>query len=322
MDNRVSLFSFDRTGSTMLKGAAILLVLLGHAGIVRMGGAGGVALFLILSGYGLNSSCESRGLKGYWRKRIRKVWLPYFFVGLLDVFVLKVRGAGAVLCTLLGLDLGLIADLTMWYISYIFYWYLAYYLASRMTGKCPGENRRRLLLTGALLLASVLGVFLGRLGFWHRGSLSTAYCICFPLGVMMSCLREFKVSRAARTGFWALVLLGCSAYLCLPYFSIPDLTYFTALSMAGAAIAVFQLLPIRGLPEKLLLLAGAYSFPIYLFEGLFRLCLPGWRQSMGFWMADLAFLAASIAAGALYWTLYRAAEKRITARTTNTENKT
>ena len=84
-EERLPLLALDRRKSGVLRGIAILLVLLGHTKIVRLGGAGGVALFLIVSGYGLHCSWESGGPEGYWRKRAQKVWLPYFFVGLLAV---------------------------------------------------------------------------------------------------------------------------------------------------------------------------------------------------------------------------------------------
>ena len=79
MNERAPVLALSRDVSAMLKGIAILLVLLGHTGVVRMGGAGGVALFLIVSGYGLHCSWESGGPEGYWRKRAQKVWLPYIF---------------------------------------------------------------------------------------------------------------------------------------------------------------------------------------------------------------------------------------------------
>ena len=297
----------------MLRGVAILLVLLGHTKIVRMGGAGGVALFLILSGYGLNCSCEQHGLKDYWRRRVQKVWLPYFFVGVLDVFLLKPRGAGAVLCTLTGLDLGLIADKTMWYLSYIFFWYLAYYVLTRLFGGFPGQKRRIFIIAG-LLLACVPCVLLSGLGFWYAGSLSKAYFLCFPLGVGMSVCREIRASRTLRTAFWTAVLLGCAVYLCLLYLNIINLTYLTAMATAGAAIAVLQLIPVGGILKSALLRVGAYSYPLYLFEGLFLLRWTDWVTAMpAKWMADLAFFAASAAAAVLYWKLYRALEKRLSA---------
>ena len=312
-DKRVSLLTLDRDAGNMLRGIAILLVMLGHTKIVRMGGAGGVALFLILSGYGLNCSCESKGPKGYWLRRIKTVWLPYFFVGVLDVFLLKPRGAGPVLCTLAGLDLGMIADPTMWYISYVFFWYLAYYVLARLFGGFPVQ-KRRIFITAGLLLACAPCVLLSRLGFWHAGSLAKTYVLCFPLGVGMSACREIRSPRSWRTALWAAVLLGCAAYLCLPLLGVRDLTYLTAMAMAGAAIAVLQLIPVGGVLGSALLRVGAYAYPLYLFEGLFLLRWNGWVTAMpAKWSADLAFFAASAAAAVLYWSLYRALEKRLSA---------
>lgn len=37
----------------------------------------GVAMFLLLSGYGLNESYKKSGLKGFWRKKLLRVALPY-----------------------------------------------------------------------------------------------------------------------------------------------------------------------------------------------------------------------------------------------------
>lgn len=311
-DTRSELLSLDRSKSGILRGVAILLVLLGHTGLVRMGGAGGVALFLLLSGYGLNSSCEQRGLGEFWQRRLRKVWLPYLFVGVLDVLVLKPRGAGAVLCTLLGLDLGLHADATMWYISYIFFWYLAYWLLARLVAGVAALRRRRILLTAGLFLACALCLLLCRLGFWHAGSLAKAYIACFPLGVLMSCCREYRTAKTLRSCFWTAVGLGCAAYLCLPLLGIMDLTYLTALSMAGLAVAAVQLTQPRGLAEKLLGGVGEYAYALYLFEGLF---LPTWRswtaQGVPLWAADLSFFAVTAGAAVLYWKLYRAIEKRL-----------
>ena len=77
------------SSSLVLKGIAIFLVLLCHfAGFYSRGGirlftpAGGigVAIFLILSGYGLNESWKRNHGKGWWRKRLLKVFLPYAII--------------------------------------------------------------------------------------------------------------------------------------------------------------------------------------------------------------------------------------------------
>ena len=72
-----------------MRGVAILLVLLCHmAGTFFDGrvvyftplGGIGVAIFLMLSAYGLNESYIKHGLTNWWRKRLIAVWIPYFII--------------------------------------------------------------------------------------------------------------------------------------------------------------------------------------------------------------------------------------------------
>ena len=70
-----SLFQIEKEASLALKGIAILLVLLRHLGYVPWSDAGGVNLFLILSGYGLTCSIGENGLKDYGIKKFHKIWL-------------------------------------------------------------------------------------------------------------------------------------------------------------------------------------------------------------------------------------------------------
>ena len=138
----------------MLRGIAILFVLLGHIGYYVRGGAGGVVLFLVLSGYGLNLSCEKNGLDFFWSKRIRKVFLPYWIVGLFVLVGWRVTSPRMMLCTLLGLDFGQLADPTMWYISFLLLWYLLYYVLALLTRRIRDPRGRTALLLAGLFAAS------------------------------------------------------------------------------------------------------------------------------------------------------------------------
>ena len=72
-----------------MRGVAILLVLLCHmvgtffngrvVCFTPLGGIG-VAIFLMLSAYGLNESYIKHGLTNWWRKRLIAVWIPYFII--------------------------------------------------------------------------------------------------------------------------------------------------------------------------------------------------------------------------------------------------
>lgn len=75
---------FSKDTTTIFKGVAILMIVMGHVGqLVPFSrpftplGAIGVALFLLCSGYGIEKSFLKNGRKDSWKKRIINVWLPY-----------------------------------------------------------------------------------------------------------------------------------------------------------------------------------------------------------------------------------------------------
>lgn len=87
-------FSFmSRDFTTAIKGFAILMVVWAHMG-ARLGVGGiqfiagvGVALFLICSGYGLEMSYQKNELKGFWKKRFLKVYIPFWIVELVGLLI-------------------------------------------------------------------------------------------------------------------------------------------------------------------------------------------------------------------------------------------
>lgn len=86
----------DRNYTTAIKGFSILTVVWAHSGAqLSVGGiqfiAGiGVALFLMCSGYGLEVSYEKNGLKGFWKKRLLGVCLPFWVVELVGFDIVKI----------------------------------------------------------------------------------------------------------------------------------------------------------------------------------------------------------------------------------------
>ena len=75
--------------TSCMRGGAILLVVLCHmVGTFFKGkivyftplGGIGVAIFLMLSAYGLNESYKKHGLVNWWKKRVIAVWVPYFVI--------------------------------------------------------------------------------------------------------------------------------------------------------------------------------------------------------------------------------------------------
>ena len=309
MENQRLLFSFDKEESQLLKGCAILMVILGHLNYFIWGGAGGVALFLLMSGYGINTAYEQYGLAGYWRKRIRKVWLPYFIVGLFDVVALNIREADHILCTLIGLDFGRIADGTMWYISYIMLWYLMYYLSVLPAVKRKRSTRRFICAIG-MVAGMFLMRYLSKTGFWNVWRGAKVYIIFFPLGFLLSWLRDLRVKDSLWKMVWLVFLFISSVYL----FRIYGNMYTTkmALSMSVLAISVIKIVPLDGRIKRALLFFGEYSYPLYLFEGMFlRVRLDWFIRAEAQVFIDLIFFAVTIAAAVIFKTAYECFEKML-----------
>lgn len=82
--------SINRNNTTILKGLAILGIVIGHIWgrytrfYTPVGGIG-AALFLILSGYGLQMSYKKNGMKNFWKKRIFTVLIPYIISRILSI---------------------------------------------------------------------------------------------------------------------------------------------------------------------------------------------------------------------------------------------
>ncbi|MGM9959222.1 MAG: acyltransferase family protein [Erysipelotrichaceae bacterium] len=127
---------FGRTNAKVMKGVAILAVMLCH--LMGMFGGGtalftplggiGVSIFLMLSAYGLNESFIGGGYKFWWRKRIIAVFIPYFLTQ--SILYWPFRDFNLV---------DFVLDITLinpkycygWYLNYILICYIAFYIVIR-----------------------------------------------------------------------------------------------------------------------------------------------------------------------------------------------
>ena len=125
----------DRNYTTAIKGFSILTVVWAHSGArLSVGGiqfiAGiGVALFLMCSGYGLETSYEKNGLKGFWRKRLLGVCLPFWVVELIGMLA---TGTSSVKTYLLDFCFLKAATSYGWFMGYIVICYLIFYAVKRL----------------------------------------------------------------------------------------------------------------------------------------------------------------------------------------------
>lgn len=298
-----STLEFSRRELTMLKGVAILLVLLGHVQHIIYGGAAGVALFLLASGYGIHESFCENGTKQYWTKRMKKVYLPYLLVAVVNVLANWPCGKKKLLITLFGLDFGLNLDATMWYISFIFFWYAVFFLLSITVGKVKKPLVRYLLEAALLFIVGHYCKSLHTVAF-HAYAGSSRYCYIFPIGVCMSMVNRTGIRAyldKVKKPFWVCVLLLCAAYQLRTYGG-EKFTAGTTLTMAFLFIAAGKLVSLPWKIQEGLCWLGKYSYGIYLVEGLIMVRKLQWFAVLELtFLMDVAFISASVVVGYFFW---------------------
>ena len=196
----------QKTHTSVCKGLAILLILFVHlcaailpASFARLAtpfGGTAVAVFLFLSGYGLNESCKTNHLSHFWSKRIRGVLIPY-----LAVFVIYVIAMHADLTLSEGLLLLFTVkdrpDYYFWYVGYQFLCYGLFYFAVKLS------NRRNVkccvLLIGALM------------SFIFLNELRAEQSLSFVLGVAASDYQIVKKALGRGRTFLLMLCVGIGA---------------------------------------------------------------------------------------------------------------
>lgn len=287
-----------------IKAIGILFVLFGHTQQILWGGASGVAMFLIVSGYGMAESYLNKGLGLFWNKRIKAVWLPYFVAAVMKLLGMWGGGRSYIAATLLGADFSRNIDPTMWYISFVFLWYLIFYAAAKLTelAKLEGRAKSAALSIICLLMCIPYRYICLHTRVFDMYSGAGVYVVFFPLGVMLSTLNrlDFEAYRKHESGIWAVVLFFSTALIIRKY--RPD-GYGTAVALAFAMqmMAVVKLVPTGERLTKVLGWFGKYAYAIYLFEGVVLGRRAMWFANFGAQInIDIAFAVVSIAMGYVF----------------------
>ena len=123
---------FDQKETTSVRGMAILMIAIFHLFIawewprvVNLPGSVGVAAFLFLSGFGINESYKKTGLKEYWRKKLRRIMIPFWLFSTLLFFVRQTFNWHDYL-----LEVAFIKS-DYWFIPYLVWCYLLYWIVQR-----------------------------------------------------------------------------------------------------------------------------------------------------------------------------------------------
>lgn len=124
-------FDWNRDYTNLLRGVAILFVVLHHVANIYgiryftpLGGVG-VAMFLILSGYGLSESFSKKKLDNFWRNKFFKVLIPCWIVDILfSIINFKQLSLSTFIGNMLCININ-------WYIRYLFYWYFIFFVVQK-----------------------------------------------------------------------------------------------------------------------------------------------------------------------------------------------
>lgn len=126
----------NRYQTEALRGIAIIMVIISHyslaMGIPFLGflGGVGVALFLFLSGYGLNESYKKNGLNKYFSKKVYRVMIPYWILMItLALLFWKTFNYKIFLLDIFGIKT------SYWYIGFIIRWYIIFYVSKLLPNK-------------------------------------------------------------------------------------------------------------------------------------------------------------------------------------------
>lgn len=267
--------------------AAIIIILQHVSGgfgiryLTPFGGIG-VAIFLILSGYGLNESYKKKpGMGGYWKSKIIRVLIPYVIVSTIMVAMQFLVGAE-------------IEIPYYWYLDFMFFQYIVFYLIIRI----PKLYAKRYLV---LCIVSAVTFILCTL---TGNGLRAEQAVSFLMGVWIS--DNYKKVRKCLTNIWILIGLILVGATLLIVKQIPEIRIYEdnalwqgiqlVMKVSFAVAFIGFVYRFRRLfDNKVIALIGGCSYEIYLVHykllvlpqnGVEGMCMFLILSIMGAWMIN------------------------------------
>lgn len=270
----------SRQQSTVIKGVAILLILISHISntmetviFTPLGGIG-VAMFLFCSGYGLNESFKKKGLSNFWGKKIAHVLIPYAIVITCVLISLHRVAFPDYLLDILGLKT------TFWFVAYIIKWYIVFWLSSLLS-----KNHRIILMLVVALLF-----------FMSLPEIEAEQSLSFIMGVLVShniCnLRKVAKTKFVKVSIFLLVI----GVLALSLKQLPQIRFAanTVFNFVQMLIKLPFALGVIGLclvskkvqNSRMLNFTGLISYELFLLQ------MPFYNQLNGSLLNSLLFILA------------------------------
>lgn len=179
--------------------------------------------FLFLSGYGLVQSYYQNGLKDYWGKKFRKIYIPAVCVNIFAALELLIfnkieYNRDFIFKDVLLLHSEQTINLYLWFLHLLIIWYIAFYFVYYYISK----KKQRLLIWGLVILL-----------MWYMTpeiySLGWAFCLSFGIGVIYAEVTKDRVIapstiRAITISLLVILLIG--GWMLLFHGYEPDLLLF------------------------------------------------------------------------------------------------
>ena len=185
--------------SNFFKGLAIILVVFSHC-IATFGiryatplGGIGVAIFLILSGYGLNESYKKKGLENFWKNRLIRVYIPYLIIVIINQIIMH-EGIKKFLSNIFLVN----TPNFLWFIKFILLNYINFYVINKIV-------KHKILRYLIWILFSILVFLMG-------SSLQAEQAFTFFIGIMLSdnqnLFNNYKGRKVLINGLLFILLAG------------------------------------------------------------------------------------------------------------------
>ncbi|AIU74080.1 hypothetical protein AT03_17885 [Hafnia alvei FB1] len=262
----------SKSHTEQLKGISIILVMAGHLITLnklslpqewRFLATFSVDVFLVLSGYGLTKSFISKGLNGFFSKRLLNVVLPFIIA---NIFIYAFYGHQLYdftsffrTITFNMFDLKL--DGTMWFIYFILMWYVLFWLVFSL----PFTIKVKSLLS--LIISIAIHFYASKIPYPTLAGQFSLHAFSFPLGIIVA---VYNKNDNLKNCLLASLL---STLFILSYYSL--FQKFTAQNYVACCVlygmASIFIFPLFNIQSSLLEWFGKYSYEAYLVEGiLFR----------------------------------------------------
>ncbi len=299
---------WDKNTTDQVRGLAILMVVLGHLWVhVAKHGAklimsgDGVAIFLVLSGYGITKSLTDRctPLSIFVARRINRVMLPYwlstFGILLLDYLILnRIYPISHVFLSLIGVNLfGIMHhfDYVRWFITFQLFWYIAAVTIYR------GINfsHPSIVMLGVGSLFFFLDYYILKFG-WYQ-------FFAFPVGCLIADKQmalKLLLSRVGKKKTWCFFLLMILAFLYLKsYVWTIFVEGWPSVCVRGGkdlisvifSLSLIGLLDISQTYSRFLIFCGKFSYQIFLLHGVFLVKYNPFFQFFSLPIAFVVYLA-------------------------------